>query len=43
MLLSKKIKKAIAFHTEIVKLFYPEKGMGNWEHFTRTHFNNMAR
>ena len=42
MLLNKKIKKAIAFHTEIIKLFYPEKGMGDWEHFTRTHFNNMA-
>ncbi len=42
MLLSKKIKKAIEFHTEIIKLFFPEKGMADWDHFTRTHFNNMA-
>lgn len=42
MELSEKIKKAIAFHTEIIKLFYAEKGMANWEQFTRTHFNNMA-
>lgn len=42
MLLSKKIIKAVEFHTEIIKLFYPEKGMENKENFTRTHFNNMA-
>jgi hypothetical protein len=42
MLLSKKIKKAVEFHTEIIKLFYPEKGMENKDAFTRTHFNNMA-
>lgn len=42
MLLSKKIKKAVEFHTEIIKLFYPEKGMEHKDAFTRTHFNNMA-
>ena len=42
MLLSKKIIKAVEFHTEIIKLFYPEKGMENKDAFTRTHFNNMA-